>query len=229
MLDNFFNLMNQSTPGFSPVVVVANLIAALILSLIIALVYQRTHKGLSYSQTFVITLIIAGIVIAAVMMVIGSNIARAFGVFGAFSLLRFRTAIKDAKDMGYLFLVMAVGMAIGSNNYLIAVATTVIVLAVVWILTKTNFGSIRHLDYILSFNLDTRQAAENAYKAIFDQHLKSNTVLNIKAIEQGHVLMLSFSVRFINEGRAQEFSSALDKVTGISNVNLITAKNDIEY
>jgi len=229
MFDNIFELMSQTTPGVSPVATVANLVLAFVLSFIIALVYKATHKGLSYSQTFVLTLVIAGIVIAAVMMVIGSNIARAFGVFGAFSLLRFRTAIKDAKDMAYLFLVMAVGMAVGSGTYLIAFFLTLLALVVIVVLTRMNFGSIRRFDYVLNFNFDTKQSSDQAYKSVFERHLKQNTLLNIKAIEQGQVLMLSFSIRFINESSSQEFTSALSQVHGVSQVNLITAKNDIEY
>ena len=228
MIDSLFNL-GQPTISLDPVVVLANLILALVLSLLIALVYKNTHKGLSYSQSFLMTLIIAGIVISAVMMVIGSNIAWAFGAFGAFSLIRFRTAIKDAKDMGYIFLVLAVGMAVGTNNYIIAVAVTVIVLLVIFVLTKINFGSIRKFNYILSFNLDTRQTQENVYKSVFDQYLKSSNILNIKAIEQGHVLQLSFSIKFISEKALEEFTRNLEKLEGISGVNLITAKNDVEY
>lgn len=229
MFDNLFELMNTTTPGFSPVAAVTNIILAFVLSFIVALVYKATHKGLSYSQTFVLTLVVAGMVIAAVMMVIGSNVARAFGAFGAFSLLRFRTAIKDAKDMAYLFLVMAVGMAIGSGTYVIAIFLTAFVLIVIVVLTKMNFGSIRRFDYVLNFNLDTRQTNDQAYKSAFERHLKQNTLLNIKAIEQGQVLMLSFSIRFIDEASSREFTGALSQLNGVSNVSLITAKNDIEY
>jgi uncharacterized membrane protein YhiD involved in acid resistance len=228
MLEQFFNL-NQGSVLMNPGVVIFNLVMAFVLVLFIALVYKHTHRGLSYSQTFILTLIIDGVVIAAVMMVIGNNVAKAFGAFGAFSLIRFRTAIKDAKDMGYIFLVMAVGMAVGTTNYLIAIATTLIVLAIIYVLTKMNFGSIRKFDYVLSFSLDTRQTQDNVYKIIFDQYLKSSSVLNIKAVEQGHVLQLSFSVRFVAEEETKNFVAALERLEGVRDVNLITAKNDIEY
>ncbi|OGY50241.1 MAG: hypothetical protein A3J65_04390 [Candidatus Buchananbacteria bacterium RIFCSPHIGHO2_02_FULL_45_11b] len=227
----FENLFNSSQGGSfnNPVLVAANLIAAFLLSLLIAIVYKKTHKGLSYSQTFVLTLIITGMVIAAVMMVIGNNIATAFGVFGAFSLLRFRSAVKDLKDMGFLFLVLAVGMAVGTNNHIIALLTTIIVLSIILILTRINFGSIRKFDYILTFILDTRQAEENSYKSIFLKYLKSNSILNIKTKEDGQVLQLSFSIKFVSESDLEIFINKLENLTGVSEVNLITAKNDIEY
>ncbi len=228
MLNTIFDL-EQGILSLSPMTVVFNLLLAFVLSLIIAIVYKHTHKGLSYSQTYTLTLIIGGIVIAAVMMVIGNNIARAFGAFGAFSLIRFRTAIKDTKDMAYIFLVLAVGMAVGTNNYWIAVITTIIVLLVIYILTKMNFGSIRKFDYILTFNLNTQETHENIYKSIFDKYLTNNNILNIKASSQGHILQLSFSIKFIIENESQKFIKELEQANGIFDVNLITAKNDVEY
>lgn len=230
MLEQFFSItQGYGVVALNPVIVIFNLLLAFGLTLIIALVYKSTHRGLSYSQTFITTLIMSGIVIAAVMMVIGNDIARAFGAFGAFSLIRFRTAIKDAKDMGYIFLVLAVGMAAGTNNYLVAVATTTVVLLVLFTLHKLNFGSIRKFDYLLNFSLDTTRQAENIYKSVFDKYLKSSSLLNIKAIESGQVLQLSFSIKFISESDAQNFTTELERLNGIANVNLITAKNDVEY
>jgi len=230
MLEQLFSItQGYGVVALNPVIVIFNLLLAFVLTLIIALVYKSTHRGLSYSQTFVTTLIMSGIIIAAVMMVIGNDIARAFGAFGAFSLIRFRTPIKDAKDMGYIFLVLAVGMATGTNNYLIAVATTAIVLLVLFALHKLNFGSIRKFDYLLNFSLDTSRQAENIYKPVFDKYLKSSSLLNIKAIESGQILQLSFSIKFITESDAQTFTTELERLNGIANVNLITAKNDVEY
>jgi len=215
--------------AFGPQQVVINLLIIFILSLLIAWVYKYTHKGLSYSQGFVMTLILSGIVITAVMMIIGNNIARAFGAFGAFSLIRFRTAIKDTKDMGYIFLVLAVGMGIGTGNYIIALATTIIVLLILLILTRINFGSIRKFDYILTFDFDTQSKSQEIYKSLFDKYLKNSNILNIKSVDSGQILQLSFSIKFIDEKELNNFVADLKNLEGLSNVTLITAKNDIEY
>jgi len=87
----------------SPQQMLANFIVAAMITLAIAVVYQRTHNGSSYSRNFVVSIVMVGIVMGAVMMVIGNSLARAFGLFGAFSLVRFRSAIKDPKDIGYIF------------------------------------------------------------------------------------------------------------------------------
>lgn len=228
MLENLFSL-NPAAPFNSPLAVIFNLLLSFVLVLIVTWVYKKTHKGLSYSQSFVMTLILSGVIISAVMMIIGNNIARAFGAFGAFSIIRFRTAIKDAKDIAYIFLVLAIGMAVGTRNYMIAVATTFVSLLIILVLTKVNYGSIRKFDYILSFNFDAEKNPENIYKTVFDKYLKTNQVLNIKALGSGNILQLSFSIKFINESEIQQFMAALEKLGGLSDINLITAKNDVEY
>jgi len=226
----FENLLKFTVEGkIDSLSVLLNLLLAFLLSLLIALVYKKTHKGISYSQAFLLTLIISGVVISAVMMTIGNNIAMAFGAFGAFSLIRFRTAIKDSKDMGYIFLVLAVGMAVGTGQYVIAVATTILVLAIIIALTKINFGSMKKYDYILTFNFNTQDNDENIYKATFDKYLKNSNILNIKARDNGRTLQLTFSIKFIADSDSQKFISGLQAVKGVEDVNLITAKSDVEY
>ena len=78
-----------------------------VLSSIIGWVYKFTHWNVSYSQSYVQTLVIVGMVISLVMLVVGSNIARAFALVGALSVVRFRNAIKETRDVGFIFLVMA--------------------------------------------------------------------------------------------------------------------------
>ena len=131
--------------------------------------------------------------------------------------------------MGYMFLVLAVGMAVGTENYAMAVMTTAFTLLVMLALTKVNFGSVKRFDYILSFYFDTRLTHENAYKQVFDKFLKRSDVLYIKAREQGHVLLLSFSVKFMTEKDSSNFVSELQRTPGLTEVNLIAAKNDVEY
>ena len=96
--------------------IVINIIIAFILGVIISWIYRRTHRGYSYSNSFISTLTILSMVTAFVMMVIGNNIARAFSLVGALSIIRFRTAVKDTRDTAFVFLSLAVGMAVGTGS-----------------------------------------------------------------------------------------------------------------
>ncbi len=209
--------------------VVINIVISFILSLFIAWIYQRTHRGLSYSQSFVFTLIILGVVTSLVMMVIGHSLARAFALLGAWSLIRFRTAVKDTKDTAFVFFTLVMGLAVGTNNYLIAVVGTVLVSLLVLFLSKRNFGSLRKYDYILNFYINAELAADKTYLKLFNEFLSSQVLLNINHREKGAILELVFDIKFFNDKESEKFIRELGTTPGVSNIRLLTAKNDVEY
>jgi len=100
---NINQLLGSAIIDIAPLTVLLNLAVGFGLALIIAWIYKRTHRGLSYSQSFVFTLIILSVLTTATMMIIGSNIVRAFTLLGAFTIIRFRTAIKDTRATSRLF------------------------------------------------------------------------------------------------------------------------------
>ncbi|SHK62451.1 protein of unknown function [Pseudonocardia thermophila] len=121
---------------FSAFDVAAALGLALVLSLLIAWTYRATHRNISYSQSYVQTLVVLGMLIALIMLVVGSNIARAFALVGALSVVRFRNAIKETRDVGFIFLVMGVGMACGTRFYLLAVTATIAICLVILLMHR---------------------------------------------------------------------------------------------
>ena len=162
------------------------------------------------------------------MMVIGNSIARAFGFLGAFSIIRFRTVVKDTKDTAFVFFVLAIGMAVGTQNYLLAVIATLLVLLMVYLLTRINFGSIKKNDYILSFTLDTNVAQEDSYQSVLKEFLTSYNLLNIKAKGEGKILDIVFGVKF-KKDNIDQFLQKLEALPGVDTANLLNSKNDIEY
>ena len=86
-----------------------------------------------------------------VIMIIGNNLARAFALVGALSIIRFRTVVKDTKDTAYIFWALAAGMASGTGSYFLAIAGTVIITGIAFILHFTNYGSIHKSEFILQF------------------------------------------------------------------------------
>ena len=168
--------------------IVLNIVVTFVLSFVIALVYKKTHKGLSYSQSFVFTLVLMSVIVSVVMMIIGNSLARAFGLLGAFSIIRFRTAVKDTKDTGYIFFALAIGMAVGTGSYNIAVVGTILILLVILILDKINFtkdnDSSNHAGELISnnkivFNIKMIEVINFRY-FFFGRHAKRNVNLFFK-------------------------------------------------
>ena len=206
-----------------------NLLFTLILTLVIAYAYKATHKGLSYSQSFVSAIVLIGMITASAMMIIGSSLVSAFALLGAFSIIRFRTPVKDVKDISFIFLSLVTGMGVGTGNYQVALITTIVMILVVFAFHFTNFGSMRKYGYILTFSFDSKKGKDDAFKKTFDKHLKSQSLLHVNAVKDGHTLDFTFNINLKNINNANTFTTELDNITGISNVDLLTAKNDIEY
>ena len=133
------NSIGDFTGGFEPLDVAIVLCLSFTLSLVIGKTYQMTHKGISYSQGNVQTYVLMAVVIALIMLVIGSNIARAFSLVGALSIVRFRNAVKESRDVGFVFWAMAVGMTCGTRFYLMAVFATVVIAVFVFAMHYFNF------------------------------------------------------------------------------------------
>jgi len=216
---------------YNPQEIVLNLIFAFFLGFIISLVYKKTHKGLSYSQSFVLTTIFVAVIVAMVIMVIGNNLARAFALVGALSIIRFRTVVKDTKDTAYIFWSLAAGMASGTGNYFLAISGTAIISMIAFVLNYTNYGSILKSEFIIQFRNKNSDKEKNKkdYEAIFSKYCKVSTLLNAESSGDSLSLKLSFDVVLKEDKSYEEFIKDLSNLESLSEVVAVAAKNDVDY
>lgn len=215
---------------YDPVTVVLNMALACILGLVISVIYKTTHKGLSYSQSFMLTVIFVTIIVSMVMMVIGNSLARAFALVGALSIIRFRTVIKDTKDTAYVFIALAAGMAAGTSSYFLAVAGVVIVSAMALVLHSMNFGSIVKSELILRFRTSPR--ASNAYQQVLDKFTNQANLLQMEPsgdTGEERTVFMTFDVVMKKEDAVEDMVKELDTVSGVSELKVIASKTDIDY
>ena len=111
-INTLLNQLQNTTESFTVQDVLLITVLSFVLSLVIGYIYQITYRGSSYSQAYVHTLVIMSMVVAVIMLVIGSNIARAFSLVGALSIIRFRNAMKETRDVGFIFFAMAIGFGV---------------------------------------------------------------------------------------------------------------------
>lgn len=215
--------------GYSPQSIIINLILALAAGLVIGVIYRKTHKGLSYSQSFVITLVLMCITVSAVMMVIGSNLARAFALVGALTIVRFRTVVKDTKDTAFIFFALTEGIASGTGNYMLTVFSTVFIGIVAMILAKTNFGSMHRSEFILRFRFKRDSGDEQAYVDFIAERSSKSTIIHIEPSNDGIYLTLTYDLSLKSGFSSRDMVTGLNSIAGIDNVNLVAASNDIDY
>lgn len=191
---------------------------ALMLSLaclmVISLVYRFTHRTSSYSQSFVHTLVLTGMVTSLIMIVIGSNIARAFSLVGALSIIRFRNAVKETRDIGFIFFAMAIAMACGTRFYLPGILATGLINSVITVLYLTDFGIRRSApERLLAVQMPAGVDVEKLLEPTLDRLFQSHSVVSIESVKKGMFSEVTLSVR------PKQDISGSDVVNELSAVN----------
>ncbi len=218
------------TAIYYPQEVLINLTLSFILGVAISLIYKKTHKGLSYSQSFMITNIFVAVIVCMVIMIIGNSLARAFALVGALSIIRFRTVVKDTKDTAYIFWSLAAGMASGTGSYFIALSGTITLAIIAFMLHKSNFGSIIKSEFILQFRINAQSTElSESFIKIIQQYTKSNVLLNSEISDDGKTIKNSYDVVMKEEQNQHELIKELSELSGLSEIVIIAAKNDVDY
>jgi hypothetical protein len=203
-----------------------NLAVSTILGIVVALVYRRTHNGISYSQGFVISLVLVTIISAAAIMVIGSSLARAFGLVGALGIIRYRTVVKDVRDAAYIFLALVLGFACGVGAFHIAVLTAILVLGLVIVLTRYHFGIMHFHDFILSFVFTRDENITGKYNIILDKYCSRAKLIHVEPGGEDGTLFLSFDVSLREGIDSTELIDALQRVPGLQDPKIMSSSND---
>ena len=173
----------------------AAIFLSFILTLIIAVVYRRTHTGARYSQSFVQTIVIMGVVVSVIMIVIGNNVAVAFGLVGAFSIIRFRSAMSDPKDIAFIFFGMAAGITCGLGYYIIAILFTFSLVVIIFILYATDFGKTANIKKRLTLTVPENLHDETIFNNILSEHLTLHSLQSIQTSNQGTMIQLEYVIQ----------------------------------
>ncbi len=227
MTDRIFESLNQIIPSISFFDVFINIGIAFAFGLLVATLYRYTYQGFSYSTDFVITLIIITMVTAVVIMVIGNNLARAFGLVGAMSIIRFRTALKESRDIAFVFFGLAAGMAAGAGNHMIGMVAVPMISLFILILQWTTYGSTEQNQFLLKFWMVPDNVDEPVYQSIFSVYLSEYKLINIRSARLGQFLELSFNVRLKKNQKSQTFIKDLSALEGIERASIIVSETNV--
>lgn len=175
------------------------------LSWIVSLLYMKTYRGSGYSQSMSHTLILISCIVAIVMIVIGSNIARAFSLVGALSIIRFRTAVKNTRDTAYIFLTMAIGMAAGSRFYFTAVVATLLFCVLILILHNRDIGGNRRPAQILRIHIPLDLSPDRVLADILATSCSHWEPVSIETVRLGSLTEATYQVHLKNGVDQAEF------------------------
>ncbi|MFQ5690916.1 MAG: DUF4956 domain-containing protein [Gemmatimonadota bacterium] len=201
---------------------------AFFLCLIIAYFYRVTHQGLSYSMSFVHTMVIMGVTVSIIMLIIGSNIARAFALVGALSIIRFRNAVKDSRDVAFIFVTMAVGMATGTGFYTLAVVFTLFISTMIYFLHRFEIGAVRTREVLLKLHVPGHTDYHSVFDGIFLRYLREHSLLSVETIRDGEALELVYSVEFKRDAEEKTFLDEMRALTGEGKIALLPGQENLQ-
>ncbi len=207
--------------GLSLDQIIYNISVAALCGFFILFMYRVTYTGPSYSRSFANSLVILAILTAVVIMVIGNNLARAFGLVGAMSIIRFRTAIKDTNDIVFIFFSLTAGMATGAGLHGLAIIGSVLVGFFTYLLSYSRSGAAHRKDFLLQFSVNgTEDEEDPTYMPVLKKYCRQHKLVNLKSADNGNMLDLSFYIRLRNQEQSPQFIRELEKSTGVKQVTL---------
>jgi uncharacterized membrane protein YhiD involved in acid resistance len=210
----------------SPAQAGLSLLLAFALAFLWATVYRKTHSGIAYTRSFYLSLILVAPIVAMIMMAIGSNVALSLGLVGSLSVIRFRTVVKDTKDMTFLFMAIAIGLTAGANVWLVGILGTIVISAIVILMTKIGYDSPNSADYILVFRSNQKDPWKNlpseTQELISWKQLRGAT-----DIDQGKDYEYTYSVRLARKATPEGIVSGISG-NGIRQVTMIAPENHLE-
>lgn len=217
MLQEFQNITFQAITFGQ---VATALAVAFICGLGISALYRWTYRGASYSPGFVRSMIFMTMITAIVMLAIGNNLARAFGLVGAMSIIRFRTAVKDPQDIVFIFFALATGLAAGVGMHMVAIVGTLAIGLIVLVTTKSNYGVLNKQSFLLQLTYNSAiQNGDASYLPVLKKYCRKHNLINARS-GLGDALNLTFYVRLRNDDQVEAFTRELGQAHNVSNVNL---------
>jgi uncharacterized membrane protein YhiD involved in acid resistance len=216
------------TGTFSVTDVVLSLVLSFVLTAFIGWIYRTTHRGVSYTQSYVQTLVLMGMVTSIIMLIVGSNIARAFSLVGALSIIRFRNAVKETRDVGFIFFAMAIGMATGTKFYLLAVIAAVIISLVILIMNRFNWYGREAASQLLKIEIPNNVEFDTLFDNVFVKHTNVSDLISVDSVRSGMMTELIYSISPKKGINTQAFLADIKKLNGNNKVTLITGYNQTD-
>jgi uncharacterized protein DUF4956 len=207
---------------------VLGLLLAFLGGQLISWVYILTHSGLSYSRSFVMSLLILPLVVALVMFVLSNNLVTAFGLMAVFAIVRFRNILRDTLDTTYVLTGIVVGMACGTQKFTTAVIGTLLMAAILLYLWYISFGTRHRYDMILNLHWGRSAAEIAALQRLLDRHGRKVNCTSQRSNEGYGGTDLSYRMLLRDPNRIDDLLAELRNLEGVSRVTSMKAEEESE-
>jgi hypothetical protein len=228
MLETIFGTTADST-SIPLATAVLTIIVSFILGGLISLTYMKTCSRDGYSRNFSLTLVMVPTVIAIIILLIGSNVARAFSLAGAFSIIKFRSAPGDPKDIAYVLFTMAAGLACGVGYFIYAILFTVVLCILMAVLDFFGYGAASTSKKQLKITIPEDLDYQGAFDDILSKFTTGVQLKKVKTTNLGSLYELVYIVTMKNETNQKEFLDELRCRNGNLNITLSICEDSSEF
>lgn len=201
---------------------------AFLLSSIIAITYERTYQGLSYSRGLVQSMILGSVVSCLLMIAIGDNIARGIGIVGSLAIIRFRTNLRDPRDLIFLFASLGIGVASGVQSYATAIIGTFMYCFIVYVLYISPFGTRRKHDGLVRFQIPSGPEYATSVSNVLTKYTKNFVLVTMRNAAQGTIVDYAYQVKLSNSMANQELIQQLETIDGIRGITYMNQEATVE-
>ena len=188
-------------------------------------VYKKTHRGTSYTQSYVFTLVMMWMTVCIIMLIVWSNIARAFSLVWALSIIRFRNAMKETRDIWFMFVAMAIWMATWTKFYVLAIIFTLALALVIFIMNRFDRFKREATSQILKIQVKNTVDFDHMFDDVFVKFTNVSDLISIDSVRGWALTELVYNVDMKNPNKKQEFLWEIKKLNDNLNVTLITWYN----
>ena len=196
-------------------------LASIILGLLCALIYMYKHN---YSKNFVVTLALLPVIVQMVITLVNGNLGAGVAVMGVFNLVRFRSIPGSAKDIGSVFLAMAIGLATGMGYIGVAAILTVVVGVFNLIYVTTKFGERAESSKMLKITVPEDLEFEGAFDGVLDNYTATYELQNVSTSNMGSLYQLEYHIQMKAAGLEKRMIDELRCLNGNLKISLGTPK-----
>jgi len=208
--------------------IAASFLLAFFFSVLIAKTYEYSHSGLSYSRSYVQSLILGSLIACMLIMAIGNSLVVGLGLMGTLAIVRFRSTMKDPKDMIYVFGSLGVGIACGVRAFEIAFVGTVVFCAVAVFIKTSPFSAGGQFEAVLKMRVPDSEEVIQSLHQVLREFCREYTLVSLREAAQGEEVDLAYHLQMRSKERQLELLRTLSEVEGVSGLDFVPQETAIQ-
>ena len=227
-MNELSGLFSGPTTPTTPETALLSLLTALALGQAIGAVYMWTFRGLSYTRSFVFAVVTGSVITCMLMLAIGNSLAAGIGIAGGMALIRFRTSMRDPRDLIFMLASLSAGIASGLKAWGPAVIGSAVFILAALLFTYTDFGARERADGLLRVQVPSNPDAEKDLASVLARHTRSFALVTLREVAQGAAMQHAYQIRLRTAAHRTPLLLELERLDGSRDISLLLQEPTVE-